>query len=144
MILVKKNDFEEIWDRIKKNTDIKNLTKLSEVIGITQGGVSRAKKRNNFSAEWAYLLAKRYGLLTEWIMTGEGPRRIEEAQAATEKAEAGFLREMELWAREVSGTGNLDWLENQLESQFPAFKQWREEKNETDFDKMNVKRIKGK
>lgn len=123
-----KNDFDHVWNRIKESTDLNNFTQLSEIIGITQGGVSRAKKRNNFPANWAYSLAKRYGLLTEWIMTGEGPKRIKEITAAQDKVEAAFLVELEAWANEISGTNNLEWLENQIESQFPAFKKWREEK----------------
>ncbi|MDO5675677.1 MAG: helix-turn-helix domain-containing protein [bacterium] len=123
-----KNDFDHVWNRIKESTDLNNFTQLSEIIGITQGGVSRAKKRNDFPANWAYSLAKRYGLLTEWIMTGEGPKRIKDQSAPQAKPEAAFLMELEAWAREISGTNNLKWLENQIESQFPAFRSWREEK----------------
>lgn len=129
------NVFDIIWRRIKKETGLKTMQQLGEIIGKKQNTISSAKKRNDFPADWAYLLAKRYGLLTEWIMTGQGPKRLAEAQHI-EQPKTEFLRELELWATEVSGKGSLEWLENQLESQFPAWKKWREEKNEANIDKV--------
>lgn len=131
------NVFDIIWGRIKKETGLKTMQQLGEIIGKKQNTISSAKKRNDFPADWAYSLAKHYGLLTEWIMTGQGPKRLAEAQHI-KQPKAGFLRELELWATEVSGKGSLEWLENQLESQFPAWKKWREEKEKTkaDIDKV--------
>ena len=80
MTEVIKNIFEEVWGRIKEETPLKNLTELAEITGITQSGLSKAKSRNEFSASWAYAVGKKYGLLTEWIMTGKGPKRAEEAR----------------------------------------------------------------
>ena len=117
-------NFDKIWARIKEETPIKNLTELAEIAGISQSGLSKAKGRDYFSGEWAYLVGKKYGLLTEWIMTGEGPKRIEE------KGRSAFLVELEGWAKEVSESENLKWLENQIENQFPDFKRWREEKTQ--------------
>ena len=119
-----KNNFEKIWARIREETPIKNLTELAGISGITQSGLSKAKGRDYFSAEWAYLVGKKYGLLTEWIMTGEGPKRIQE------QGRSAFLVELEEWAKEVSESENLKWLENQIENQFPDFKRWREEKTQ--------------
>ena len=117
-------NFDKIWTRIKEETPIRNLTELAEIAGISQSGLSKAKGRDYFSAEWAYLVGKKYGLLAEWIMSGEGPKRI------SEKKKADFLSELEVWAKEVSESENLKWLENQIENQFPDFKRWREEKTQ--------------
>jgi hypothetical protein len=70
--------FEEIWGRITSETEIKNLTELGRIVGSTQQYVSKKKKKDEFPVRWAYTVAKKYNLLTEWILTGEGPKSIEE------------------------------------------------------------------
>ena len=116
--------FEEALARIKAEVGIKTLSGLAEIVGSSQQYVSKKSKESEFPVQWAYLVGKKYGLLTEWIMTGEGPRRIEE------KGRSAFLVELEGWAKEVSESENLKWLENQIENQFPDFKRWREEKTQ--------------
>ena len=116
--------FEEALARIKAEVGIKTLSGLAEIVGSSQQYVSKKSKESEFPVRWAYLVGKKYGLLTEWIMTGEGPKRIEE------KGRSAFLVELEGWAKEVSESENLKWLENQIENQFPDFKRWREEKTQ--------------
>ena len=119
-----KTKFEEIWQRIREETELKTLSELGQVIDKKQQTISYAKNKGEFSGEWAYLVGRKYGLLTEWIMTGEGPKRIQE------KNRSAFLVELEEWAKEVAESENLKWLENQIENQFPDFKRWREEKTQ--------------
>ena len=116
--------FEEALARIKAEVGIKTLSGLAEIVGSSQQYVSKKSKESEFPVQWAYLVGKKYGLLTEWIMTGEGPKQIEE------KGRSAFLVELEGWAKEVSESENLKWLENQIENQFPDFKRWREEKTQ--------------
>ena len=116
--------FEEALARIKAEVGIKTLSGLAEIVGSSQQYVSKKSKESEFPVPWAYLVGKKYGLLTEWIMTGEGPKRIQE------KGRSAFLVELEEWAKEVSESENLKWLENQIENQFPDFKRWREEKTQ--------------
>ena len=116
--------FEEALARIKTEVGIKTLSGLAEIVGSSQQYVSKKSKESEFPVQWAYLVGKKYGLLTEWIMTGEGPKRIEE------KGRSAFLVELEGWAKEVSESENLKWLENQIENQLPDFKRWREEKTQ--------------
>ena len=118
------NTFEEIWQRIRGETGLKSLKALAEVVQISQPAVSEMKSKNRFPAGWAFEVEKKFGLLTKWIMTGEGPKRIHE------KDRSAFLVELEEWAKEVSESKNLKWLENQIENQFPDFKRWREEKTQ--------------
>lgn len=127
MTVVIENVFEEVWGRIKKETPLKNLTELAEITGITQSGLSKAKSRNEFSASWAYAVGKKYGLLTEWIMTGKGPKRIEDALDRLI-----FYEELEQWARETGGSKNTSWLKSQIENFFPMFKEWRKRREEGD------------
>ena len=67
-------NFSEIWNRISCETDIKNYSQLAQLIGISQQSVSSAKRKNRFPINWAYNVAKKYNLLTEWILTGKGPK----------------------------------------------------------------------
>ena len=119
-----KTKFEEILQRIREETELKTLSELGQVIDKKQQTISYAKNKGEFSGEWAYLVGRKYGLLTEWIMTGEGPKRIQE------KDRSAFLVELEEWGKEISESENLKWLENQIENQFPDFKRWREEKTQ--------------
>lgn len=130
MTSIIKNNFEEIWGRIKQETPLKNLTELAEITGITQSGLSKAKGKDNFSASWAYAVGRKYGLLTEWIMTGEGPKRLEEI-----KDMLSFYEELEQWARETGGAKNTAWLKSQIESFFPMFKEWRKRREKGGEDK---------
>lgn len=68
--------FIEIFNRIKNETDIKTLTLLAKFLGTTQPYISKKKKDNEFSANWAFKIAQKYSLSTDWILTGEGPKRL--------------------------------------------------------------------
>ena len=67
-----KNNFAATWGRIKSETNIANFNELSEVVGKTQPSISARKKTGDFPIEWAYLVARKYNLSTEWVLTGEG------------------------------------------------------------------------
>lgn len=129
-----KNNFDEIFERIRRETGIRTLTQLAKAVGRSQPSISEGKKNGKFQYSWAVAITAKYGLITEWIMTGEGAKRPEETQRRI-----GFFADLETWAREVSGTGNLEWLENQIEAQFPAFKKWREEKTAVSIQTDQVK-----
>ena len=76
---IDKNKFIEVWERIKQETDLKTMGQLAELIGKTQQNISAAKKKEAFPPEWAFKVWEKYHVLTEWIMTGKGPKKIEEA-----------------------------------------------------------------
>lgn len=128
------NNFLCVFSRIKAETDIKNFTQLSEILGISQPAISKTKKKGVFPTEWAFQLELKHGLLTRWILTGEGPKRHGEGTEQTQKAKqtATFLAELEAWARESAKGGDIGWLEDQLETYFPAFRIWREKNAKTD------------
>ena len=71
--------FDEIWKRIKKETDIQQLKELAKIIGTAQQSVSRKRKEDKFPIEWAYLVGKKYNLSTDWIIEGSGPKRPDES-----------------------------------------------------------------
>lgn len=119
------NEFEKIWERIKKETNLKSLQGLANIIKISQPAVSEMKSKGKFPPGWAYLVGKEFGLLTEWIMTGEGPKTLEDL-----KGDLAFYEELEEWARETGRSENTQWLKNQIESFFPMFSEWKKRKAE--------------
>lgn len=124
------NTFEEIWARIRKETGLRSLKNLADIVEISQPAVSEMKAKDKFPAGWAYLVGKKYGLLTEWIMTGEGPKTLEEFIN-----EISFYVELEQWAKETGGSQNTAWLKSQIESFFPMFKEWKKRRDEREENK---------
>lgn len=120
-----KSEFEEIWERIKIETNLKSLQGLANIIKISQPAVSEMKSKGKFPPGWAYLVGKEFGLLTEWIMTGVGPKTLEEL-----KGDMAFYEELEEWAKETGRSENTQWLKNQIESFFPMFSEWKKRKAE--------------
>lgn len=75
-----------------------------------------------------YAAAKKYGLPTEWIMTGEGPKRLGDtpAQPGQEEKNTGIIEE---WVQEVRKKGGNDGrIVMELSLQVPEFREWHKEK----------------
>lgn len=123
-------NFDAVFSRIKGETDIKSVRQLSEIIGRKHPTVSAAKSKDNFSASWAYEIEKKYGLLTGWIMTGEGPKRINEA---TKSRKLEILNQVEEWLTEEIriNPGRETWFELQMMDFFESFKKWKRKRDET-------------
>jgi len=124
-----KNDngnFEEVFLRLREAIGVKNISQLSEIIERRQPTVSAAKAKNNFPANWAYEIEKKYGLLTGWILTGEGPKTLNEKQG-----NSAFYAELEEWAQEMSMSKDIRWLQKQIEEHFPGFVAWKKRKAES-------------
>jgi hypothetical protein len=68
--------FREVLERIESVTEIKTMTELGRVVGSSQQYVSKKSREGEFPPAWAFEVAKKYGISTDWIMTGEGPKRI--------------------------------------------------------------------
>lgn len=125
--------FTDVFPRIQAETDIKNLTHLADFIGISRPAVSKFKKKNTFPTDWAVAIELKYGLCTRWILTGHGPMRHNDGnpEATRPKPQitvAGFLAELDAWAREISKDGGINWLEEQLETCLPTWQMWRKRK----------------
>lgn len=125
-----KNNFDEIWERIKSETNLSSFKDLGEIIDRTGPAVSGAKAKNEFPPGWAYLVGKKFGLLTEWIMTGEGPKRINEA---TKSRKLEILNQVEEWLNEEirMNPGRETWFEFQMMDFFESFKKWKRKRDET-------------
>jgi hypothetical protein len=122
------DEFNEVWQRVKKETALRNFTQLSEIAGTSQQNISKKKKDGTFPVDWAYKVARQYGLLTEWIMTGEEPMRAGEASA-----EAGQIAQpkgiIEEWIQDVRAKEGSDGrIIMELSLQVPEFREWFLEK----------------
>ena len=120
-------NFEEIFLRLQEAIGVKNISQLSEIIERKQPTVSAAKAKNNFPANWAFEIEKKYGILTGWIMTGKGPRTLKE-----KKGDLAFYEELEEWAKDMSMSNDIKWLYRQIEEHFPGFVEWKKRRAEGD------------
>lgn len=129
--------YEEVWSRVISSTDIKNQTELANIVGVKQGAVSSRKKNDVWPEEWAYRIGKRYNLLTEWILTGVGPKSVADI-ASGPQYKFPILSDVDEWLSEivVNEPHRRDWFKGNLEDAFPMFKEWKkrkeEQKGETD------------
>lgn len=71
-------NFLEIWGRVKEKTDLSTFTQLAELVETTHQYVSRKKAKDEFPVSWAFVIAQKFDLSTDWIMTGKDPKQIGE------------------------------------------------------------------
>lgn len=115
-------DFSEVFERIKRSTDIQTLKSLAEVVGCKPQQVSRKNKENNFPADWAFIVAGKYKLSTDWVLTGKGPRSIGERSTI----ESSFIRNVDLWIKEESHNDQdfPGYFRFTFKKNFPVFEDW--------------------
>ncbi len=120
--------FETIFERIKAETGIKSLRQLAEIMKKSHTAILAGKSKNQFPANWAYILGQKYNLSTDWIMTGKGPKRTGE----TEERKYKIFDRLEEWLDEMDGTKKEKeiWFKHQLQISIPSYKEWEIEKEE--------------
>lgn len=94
-------NFSETWSRIQSETDIKKYAQLADLVGVSQQFVSKKKKENDFPIDWAFKIARKYKLFTDWILTGEGPKRINEP-IKLKRNRLDFLDDLEEWLSDLT------------------------------------------
>ncbi len=120
--------FEDVWGRIKNETDIKNISQLSVIVGKTQQTVwAKQNQKKEFPVEWAYIVGKKYGLSLEWLLTGEEPVRA----GAAREPKNSFVLLIDEWLYEMKreDPGREEWFRCNFEDCFPSFKSWAQRKN---------------
>jgi hypothetical protein len=124
-------NFSEIWERVKMKTEMKTFTELASLVGTTSQYVSRKKKENDFPVTWAYEIAQKNGLSTDWIMTGRSTKKHEEAN---EKRQFEIFNQAEEWlTEEVKKNPKKEiWFEVEFEKAFQEFKEWKEGKEKSE------------
>lgn len=126
-IFLNKMDFSKVWERVRKEAGIKNMSQLAQIIGKTHQTVSAKKAQGKeFPIEWAYLVAKEYNLSTDWILTGEGDKHVEGKAEPKNK----FIIRLEAWLNYLTARDPRKeiWFECEIERHFPEFKEWEEKK----------------
>ena len=99
------------------------------LVGTTQQFVSRKKSKNEFPVEWAYKVGRKYNLLTEWILTGEGPKRVREP-FIFKRHRFDFLEDLEDWLTELVAKepDRAEWAKHCISDALPNFKEWKKKK----------------
>lgn len=122
--------FSEIWERISQETPIKSYVQLAEIVGSSKQTVSRKKGEDTFPVEWAFEVSQAYNLFTNWIMTGKGPKNLDECHEAQEVLLTGYIAE---WLREQSRKdANFSAnFQTDCALSFPEFAQWLKERKVT-------------
>ena len=120
--------FNDIWCRIKSSTEIRQLKELADAVGTIQSTVSRKRKEDQFPVEWAYLVAKKYSLSTDWIIEGKGPKKL---TCLTQKSnENSYTAKLAEWMaeEEKEDVRRRGEIELQIERALPEFKEWLDAK----------------
>ncbi len=93
--------------------------------------MSNRKKNDIWPEEWAYRIGKRYNLLTEWILTGEGPKRLDDLQGP-QAYNFPILKNLDqrLTDLVVNEPYRRDWFKGNLEDVFPMFREWMKRREE--------------
>lgn len=123
-------NFMEIWGRVQQETEIKSLTNLAKLIGITQPSVSERKRKNEFPLDWAYIIAKKYSLSMDWLISGEEPIR----RNAIKEPKNKYIVLLDEWLNEIANADPRKeyWFQCSIEKTFPEFKEWVQQKNAAD------------
>lgn len=67
-------DFTSCLERIKSKTPISNQSQLAKILKVTTSNVTKRKHDNIFPEKWAFIVAQKYNLSTDWILTGKWPK----------------------------------------------------------------------
>jgi hypothetical protein len=120
--------FFDIWTRITGETPIKNFTQLADVVESSKQSVSRKKNEKEFPVDWAFKVSQKFNINTDWIMTGEGPKRLEDNTTAPDREETtkGIIEEWVKYVREKEGNDGRIVMELSLQVQ--EFREWYKEK----------------
>ena len=131
--------FDEIENRIKKITGKDKQKELIEILETSEATYSRRKREKNFKIDWAFTIAQKYGLSTDWIMTGQGPKRANEKLEV--KPEEKTIQLLDEWLKEISKDepDKKIWFRYQIEEAFPSFKEWLKRKEQQNQDNKNRK-----
>lgn len=114
-------DFENVWERIRSQTDLKKIVNLADFAETSQPNVSKKKKENKFPIEWAYKIGKKYKLNIEWILEGTGPQRPDQGGHSLE-----IINQIERWVQEQEKKepGALTWFTFDFRKKYPEFDRW--------------------
>ena len=126
MAEMKSTEFDEIWERVKSRTKIKQFKELAEEVGTIATSISRKRKNNDFPTDWAFHIAQKYNLSTDWVLTGR------EQKIPKRGVKDSYLDMMEQWLNEYTAPDprKRAMFELTVEKEFPEFREWMRKKAE--------------
>lgn len=90
----KQFSFEKVLERFENECGRLPDSQIASIIGVHKSTFSNKRKKEKFfPPDWAFYLAQEYELLTEWLLTGKGPKRISEQDGY----KYPILKDIELW-----------------------------------------------
>ena len=132
----KKYPFNEIWNRIKEKTSLEKYNELAEVVETAQSNVSKRRKENIFPPEWGFKIAQKYGLCTDWIMTGIEPKKRKKPDSSYQNK---ILHEIDKWLSEQikKEPFRKEWFMGTFLDAFPKFAKWKRSQGSQSEDNRN-------
>ncbi|MDL2272126.1 helix-turn-helix domain-containing protein, partial [Desulfovibrio sp. OttesenSCG-928-I05] len=83
------SDIEQQLARLREAAGVHTDTALAKALGITQGGISSAKRRGRIPDKWLVKTASVYGVYLEWLHSGKGPMRMTHGREAPHQPGTG-------------------------------------------------------
>jgi hypothetical protein len=123
---------KEIIERIKERTSLRTNKDICNIIGVLPTNFSRKIRANEFEAEWAFLIAQKYGLSTDWILTGS---TAESKNKRTLRfTRFPVLNDIESWLDELQNeSSSIDrnaWLKAEIFEKIESYKDWTKRREE--------------
>jgi hypothetical protein len=72
-------NFDEVWERVRSRTGWRKYGEMADFLGIRSQSVSSARNKGLFLVEWAFKIAQKYDISTDWLLTGRHPGAGESA-----------------------------------------------------------------
>ncbi|MCB2184385.1 MAG: hypothetical protein KQH63_20340, partial [Desulfobulbaceae bacterium] len=128
-------------ERIEAETDIRNTTKLAEIVEVSLSAIYQARKENKFHLDWAYLVSMKYKLNFEWLTQGRGPAQFDDTER--KQIELDFLIDIEEWinSEKKKEPDYLPWFRLEFSRKFPEFKAWKEKKDSESSEDTSVQQV---
>ncbi|MCF8719254.1 LexA family transcriptional regulator [Nitrospina gracilis] len=103
-------NFKETWRRVQEVTGFDRQTQLAEFLGIGPASVTNAKRADSFPSSWALKIGEKWGVNTDWILTGKGQKYSKEGvreshEAFNDQDLSGFIFVPQYDVKAAAGNG---------------------------------------
>lgn len=78
--------YEAQLERLKQALNVDSDTAFSQVLDISQGSVSGAKKRGQIPRAWFFYVFDKTKVSIDWLITGTGPMRLNDVVSDSQQA----------------------------------------------------------
>jgi len=125
-----KNNFDEVWERVRVSTEIKTQKQLAVALCLTPQAITEMKKKGKFPEKWAYKISEQFELDARWLLDGVKKTKVKLEKEIKGSKKFEILNEIEEWlAEEVKmNPKKKNWFEVEFEKKFEEFKEWKQRK----------------